>query len=48
MVKHGEVVTDSEGLGDEDMPPLEDCSDAGSIEEAVQGDLPYHRRRLYG
>ena len=50
-MRNGEIVTDDEGGDnedeDDDMPELEDCSDAGSIEEAVKGDLFVARRALH-
>ena len=50
VMRNGEVVTDDEGddneSEDDDMPALEDCSDVGSVEEAVRGDLYIARRAL--
>ena len=43
VMRNGEIVIDDEGgdneSKDDDMPKLEDCSDARSVEEVVKGDL---------
>ena len=50
VMRNGEIVTDDEGGDnedeDDDMPEFEDYSDAGSIEEAVKGDLFVARHAL--
>ena len=50
VMRNGEIVTDDEGgdneSEDDDMPALEDASDARSVEEPVRGDLYVARRAL--
>ena len=49
-MRNEEIVIDDEGVDNEsedgDMPVLEDCSDAGSVEEPVRGDLYVDRHAL--